>query len=385
MVRLPDQTTGLEALGPAEPTGDLLRTVARAALRDGSAEVLGAAAVATGYAFTSIGTGGLFRVSGTASTAAGERPWSAFVKVLHHPRHWPLIDRIPPQAAAEILELFPWRDELDAHGRVQPVLPAGLRVPDVYAVADLDDDRLAWWMEDIDVDDAEWTDDGYARAAHLLARLAARRTAGTAAGASDLPPGFAVRKVLDTRGPLLAEVLADDALWDRPLVAGTVDPAYRADLARALAAMPALLDEMDTLPLALPHGDAAPVNLLRPRTEPTTLVAVDFAFQCPLPLGHDLGQLLAGEVERGRMEPDRLPVLLRVTEQAYVDGLAAEGLDVPAGTVHRGLVCSSLGPRTLPGAFPVEHLDGPDTAEHRAFLRRRAGLGRFALDLVLGS
>ena len=145
--------------------------------------------------------------------------------------------------------------------------------------------------------------------------------------------------------------------------------ADRADPARALPAMPDLLDEMDTLPLALPHGDAAPVNLLRPRTGPTTLVAVDFAFQCPLPLGHDLGQLLAGEVERGRMEPDRLPVLL----------------DVPAATVHRGLVCSSLGPRTLPGAFPVEHLDGPDTAEHRAFLRRRAGLGRFALDLVLGS
>ena len=146
MVRLPDQTTGLEALGPAEPTGDLLRTVARAALRDGSAEVLGAAAVATGYPFTSIVTGGLFRVSGTASTTAGERPWSAFVKVLHHPRHWPLIDRIPPQAAAEILELFPWREGLDTHGRVQPVLPPGLRVPDVYAVAELDDDRLAWCM-----------------------------------------------------------------------------------------------------------------------------------------------------------------------------------------------------------------------------------------------
>ena len=39
--------------------------------------------------------------------------------------------------------------------------------------------------------------------------------------------------------------------------------------------------------------------------------------------------------------------------------------------------------RTLPGAFPPGSLDGPDTEEHRAFLRRRAGLARFVLDLVL--
>ncbi|MEP7091827.1 MAG: hypothetical protein ABI776_17130, partial [Nocardioidaceae bacterium] len=56
-----------------------------------------------------------------------------------------------------------------------------------------------------------------------------------------------------------------------------------------------------------------------------------------------------------------------------------------AATVRRGLVCSSLGPRTLLGAFPVEHLDAPETDEHVAYLRRRAGLGRWVLDLVLGS
>ena len=62
------------------------------------------------------------------------------------------------------------------------------------------------------------------------------------------------------------------------------------------------------------------------------------------------------------MDPARLPGLLRRRpEQAYVDGLAAEGLDVPLRTVRRGMVCSSLGPRTLPGAFPLEHLDGPST------------------------
>ena len=135
---------------------------------------------------------------------------------------------------------------------------------------------------------------------------------------------------------------------------------------RAVALIPDLLDEMDTLPTSLPHGDAAPVNLLRPRGEPGTYVAIDWAFQCQLPLGHDLGQLLVGEVERGRMRPERLPGLLVVLEDAYVAGLAEEGIDVSAATVRRGLVCSSLGPRTLPGAFPFEELDAPETDEHVA-------------------
>ena len=178
MVRLPDQEVDLEVLGPAEPAPGLLRDVARAVLADEDAEVTGAHARPTGYPFSSIATGGLFRVAGTAATARGERPWSAFVKVLHHPRHWALIDLIPPAAAAEIKEFFPWRDELDVREQVLPVLPPGLRVPDVYVLADLGDDRLACWMEDIDVDDDPWPDEAYARAAHLLARLAGRRTPG---------------------------------------------------------------------------------------------------------------------------------------------------------------------------------------------------------------
>lgn len=265
MIRLPDQTTDLRVLGPAEPTADVLRAVARAALADDSAEVIDVHAGATGYDYTSIATGGLYRVIGTARTAIGERPWSSFLKVLQHPRHWPLIDQVPPAAAAEIAELFPWRDELDAREQVLPALPTGLRVPDEYAAVDLGDDRVAWWMEDIDVDDDPWPDEAYAWAAHLLARLAARRTAGLPAGASELPAGFAVRKVVDSRGPVLSAVLDDDALWGRPVVADVVDGDFRDDLRRAVALLPGLLDEMATLPTSLPHGDAAPVNLLRPR------------------------------------------------------------------------------------------------------------------------
>jgi hypothetical protein len=365
----------LSVLGPAVPDPDRLSGIVRWVTGDDDAEVVDAHAEVVDYAFTSIATGGLYRVCGTT----GSMRWSVFVKVLQHPRHWPLIDVIPPQAAAEIKALFPWRDELDARAQALPVLPGGLRVPLVHDVVDLGDDRLAVWMEDIDADDDPWSDRAYARAAELLARLAARRAPGSPAGACALAPGLAVRKVVESRFEMLAALVGDPAVWSRPEVVAAVDDDYRADLERALALTPALLDEMDSLPQGLPHGDAAPVNLLRPRDEPGTYVAIDWAFQCQLPLGHDLGQLLCGEVERGRMNPSRLPRLLDVTLASYVDGLAAEGLDVPAETVLRGLVCSALAPRNLPGAFPIEHLD---PAPDEGYLRRRAGLGRWILDLL---
>ena len=382
MVRPPDQRSEVAGLGA---TPALLDRVASAALRDPGATVVDVEVVATGYPFTSIATGGLHRVTGTAAPADGraERHWSAFVKVVHHPRHWPLLGMMPPQVAAEMTELFPWKDEIEARRQVLPVLPPGLRVPDEYAVTDLGDDRVAWWMEDIDDDDDEWRDEDYARAAHLLGRLAVHRRPGDPAGSAPFPPGFAVRKVVESRGAMLAGLLDDDALWARPVVAGAFDATFRRDLRRAVGTLPALLAEMETLPTALPHGDAAPVNLLRPRGEPGTVVAVDWGFRCQLPLGYDLGQLVAGEVERGRGDPTRLPALLEVVEDAYVEGLAAEGLEVPHETVHRGMICSSLGPRTLPGALPVEDLDGPDTDQHAAYLRRRAGLGRWVLNLLL--
>jgi hypothetical protein len=202
-----------------------------------------------------------------------------------------------------------------------------------------------------------------------------------AAGASDLPPGFAVHKVLESRAADVARLLGDDAVWQRPLVAEVVDPAYRADLRRAMARLPRLLVEMDGLPTSLPHGDAAPVNMLRPRDDPGSFVLIDWGFGCQVPLGFDVGQLLVGEAE-GAMEADRLPQLCDRLVAAYAGGLAEEGLDVDAATVLRGTLCS-LGPRTLLGAFPVERTREPPTEEHLAFLRRRAGLGRFLLDLLL--
>src|SRR4051795_1815120 len=63
------------------------------------------------YEVGSISTGALLRVHGR--DLDGDH-WSIFVKVLHHPRHWPLLHVLPPAVAEDIVRVFPWRMELDA-------------------------------------------------------------------------------------------------------------------------------------------------------------------------------------------------------------------------------------------------------------------------------
>ena len=95
-------------------------------------------------------------------------------------------------------------------------------------------------------DDDRWTDD-HARDCCPSARPA--RVPGALPTAppapASVPPGFAVRKVVDSRAPMLAGTLADDALWRRPVVGRCRRRRPTAtDLSRALDRIPALLAEM---------------------------------------------------------------------------------------------------------------------------------------------
>src|SRR4051812_17883407 len=98
------------------------------------------------YEIGSIATGALLRVHGRD---LGGEPWSIFVKVLQHPRHWPLLPALPAPLAEEILREFPWRDEVGAwEPAFTGLLPDGMRTPALYRLADLGDDRLAVGMAD---------------------------------------------------------------------------------------------------------------------------------------------------------------------------------------------------------------------------------------------
>jgi hypothetical protein len=213
-------------------------------------------------------TGALLRVSGT--TGDGE-PWSVFLKVLHHPRHWPRIGDVPAEIRQQFLDQFPWRGELVAwEPGFADRLPAGMRLPRLYRLAELGDDRVAVWMEDVRVLDGAWDPPRFARAAHALGGLAARRADPELLAACVLPVGWGLRSYNSSRVQLVGlPMLERDEVWAHPLLAGAVDGRLRDDLRALGARVPELLDRMDGLPRPCPTATPAPRTCSCRPTPPT--------------------------------------------------------------------------------------------------------------------
>ena len=286
------------------------------------------------YEAGSPATGALLRVRGRTTDGAS---WSVFLKVLQHPRHWARIAEIPPQFHADFVSNFPWRAELAAwEPEFLAAMPAGLRVPRLFRHVELPDDRVAIGMEDVAISDDPWTVARFEQAAALLGGLAANRCGADLLAACPVPSGYGLRRFAD--GPVLGGLMAlrDDALWQHPFIATALATDVRTQLLELVPRIPALLDMLDRCPQALPHGDASPQNLLVPRGEPDTLVAIDIAFQCPLAFGHDLGQLLVGLAHAGELAPSALADIHQALVPAFVDGTARAGHPVAADEYGTG-------------------------------------------------
>src|SRR5664279_3917268 len=353
-----------DLLGVATPTGDQLDAIVWAA-------------DPVPYESGSPATGTLARLSGV--TADGQ-PWSVFLKVLQHPRHWRLLDRVPEQLRADFLSNFPWRAELTAWDPTFSAhLPSGLRVPELYRVVELPEDRVAVWMEDIAVSAQPWTPDRFVTAAGVLGALAANRRDPELLAACPVPPGYGLRRYYDGAvRPVLPWFQSHDLLR-HPLLATGGGTTLRADLLELAAAAPAILDRLDELPQALPHGDASPQNLLVPSSAPGTLVAIDVAFQCPLAVGFDLAQLLVGLVHAGQMPTADLPAIHRLLAPAYQDGMnhgkrPAALADIEAGYIGSLVIRAAF--TSLPFREPIPSLT--DT-----YIDQRMMLTRFITDLGL--
>jgi hypothetical protein len=336
---------------------------------------------AVAYEPGSPATGALLRVTG--ATADGQ-PWSLFLKVLQHPRHWPRLGELPAEIRQPFLEMFPWRGELAAwEPGFADRLPAGLRLPRLYRLDELGDDRVAVWMENVRTLDDPWEPSRFARAARALGGLAARRSDPALLAASGLPPGTGLRYYSRSRVELVGlPMLERDEVWTHPLVAGAVDDRLRADLRALGARVPELLDRLDALPQALPHGDASPQNLLVPADAPDSFVAIDVSFQNPQAVGFDLGQLLVGLTHAGQLPAAALPEVHAVLVPAFTGGLRAEGGQASAEEVAWGYV-ASLAVRAGFTSLPFERLAEPPTPALAATFRERAALTRVIADLAL--
>jgi hypothetical protein len=139
-----------------------------------------------------------------------------------------------------------------------------------------------------------------------------------------------------------------------------------------------MLDRLDTLPQAMPHGDASPQNLLVPLDGSAEFVVIDLSFRSPHALGFDLGQLLVGLTHAGELPAAMLPGVSDVIVPAYLRGLEDEGLDGMAERVRDGFATSVL----LRSGFDGFRYDllGRDDEESRLAFDERVSMSRFLLE-----
>jgi len=107
---------------------------------------------------------------------------------------------------------------------------------------------------------------------------------------------------------------------------------------------------------------------------------IDWGFDCPQAVGFDLGQLLVGLAHAGELEPDQLPAIHSVILAAFMEGLAAEGMDVPAEKVLYGYLGSLMARATFT-ALPLEELGKAGECDLELF-EQRVRLTRTLVNLV---
>jgi hypothetical protein len=369
------------ALGPADVTDEVLSAMVADLLRTEpeATEVRDSAATEVDYDLPALTTAGRYWVSGTARVGEDELPFRIFVK---HVQAWsrsPLFQFVPEDLRAEAEAMVPWRTEALAYrSDLGDRLPEGLTMPRAVGVFDVDEKSNSVWLEAIDVVSAPWDLARYARAGHLLGRMAASPLVAERAnvGGHDWHIGHYFK------GRLSAEVLPtlnDDNTWRHPLIAAAFDEQLRRRLVAAAARAAAYTDELSSMPMATAHGDACPNNLLA-RAGSDDFTLIDYGFWGPNPIGFDLSQLLVGEMQVGRSGADLTQVEDTILE-SYVAGLRAEGCDIPLSVVRRAHALQLLlftGFSTL----PVEHLGAEPTPDLHQIAAERAKIARFSLGLL---
>ena len=302
------------------------------------------------------------------------------------PRRWSVVGKMIDNEDAEGLpqdHLWYWKREVLAmQTGLLDDLPAGIAAPRCFGV-DTYADRVWIWMEHVaDESPRTWTTDEFTLAASAsgsfggaylsgrpvpdhswLARDHARGWVGKGGPAATLDNAF-VQQLFTRR--VLQRVMR---LWDdRELV----------------------FDWLNRLPQTFAHGDYHRRNLMISRLPDGTrqVVAVDWAWCGPAPVGGDLGMLLGMSANLGDIDPGDLTTMEPVVYDAYLAGLRAAGWRGHSALVRLGYTAwlAMFAGVTAPGltAFwtagdrvaACERLFGPP--EDAA--RRWATICEFALD-----
>ena len=210
------------ALGTADVTDAELTRIAaeRLGLDPSRTRLLDSVASEFPYDLPSITTAGRYWVTGHVDAGRGPHAFRVFVK---HVQSWSrsaYFSDVPADYRDQAEASVPWRTEpLAYRSDLGDRLPDGLSMPRALAVVDLDEKSSAIWLEEVTVVPATWDVARYARAAHLLGRLAVSPRVAECADVGGHP--FHVRDYVAGRLRIqVLPMLRDEGIWRHPLVAG---------------------------------------------------------------------------------------------------------------------------------------------------------------------
>lgn len=308
------------------------------------------------------------------------KPFSFFVKIVQSCERSPIFAFIPPEFHALVSQQLDFRVEPMAYASgLAAALPPGLRMPTCFAVIDLDPGSSALWLAEVDADPDPWTHDRYRQVAYRLGRFAARRAVSRATAAIQALPHRGVRDYVNGRvAHQLVPALSSPNLWRHPLVAEHFG-SLRTRFQTLVAHLPALTDELESLPAGVCHGDACTRNLLWGQGAEVYLI--DFGFLTHAALGTDLSQLVLGEIQLAERPADDLEELDARTLEAYAAGVAEEGGPATIGQIARARAITMAIFIGLT-AVPLESLDEPESPQQHTLFAARRRMAEFILDLL---
>jgi hypothetical protein len=328
------------------------------------------------YDLPAITTAARHWVAGHALTPRGSEPFRMFVKHVQSWARHPWFQQVPEEMRDLAAAGVPWRTEAEIYrSDLADRLPEGLSMPRALDVVDLDELSSAIWIEEVHSRDVAWDLERYRLAAFLLGRLAASPAVAPLAALRDVEWDLGIYAT----GRLEVQVipmLMGEEIWQHPLCA-SFDAELRGRLRAAAGEAVALAAEGDALPWLTSHGDACPNNLLDDGTG--DLVMIDFGYWGAAPVGFDLQCLLVGDVQIGKRAADTLAEVDEVIIPAYVEGLRAEGCDIPEAVVRRGHAIRCLLMTGL-STVPFDLFEAPMTDDVRRIAADRALIARYCLD-----
>jgi hypothetical protein len=360
------------ALGPVDVNDE---TLAEMLCADG---ILDSKVEVVDYGLTTLTTGERWWVSGTARQDGADVPFRLFVKVVQSAIRSPAMAGIPEHFHERIALALPWHVEPNAYrSDLASRVPPGMHLPRAHRVAEIDDDSSALWLEAVDHDESPWTLDRYRDAASMLGRFAASSSVAQTDAELTHPAGpHQARIYFETRlHDQFVSTYEEGGVWHHPAVAANFNDELRARLMSLIAAAPALIDEIEALPLLNAHGDAAPQNLL---VVPDGFCVIDWCFWCRAALGFDLSQLVYSEVDLDRTDASAFRDIQAASIAGYRSGLAAEGVEIGEAELKRAHTIQLAIAHGI-SSVPLDRLDA-NPAGVEASVRARATVLRHVLD-----